>query len=886
MLLRRASHRTAARLSAATRSSVQVLLEPLEVRRLLALDLHGSAGVVLQSTGKPVELDYDAAGHAVLVRFLAGTTTLDTSFGAGGAVATGLDTTTGIALAPGDKIVLVGARDIARFNADGTPDTTFNGTGVVNVTGESIAAVAVQGDGKIVVGAIAPSPTGAPAIVQRFNVNGTIDGSGLINPAGTSDNLVSDVLVEKSGVIAVVGENHNGVNGDTPFVAQLTSGLAPDGTVFSIPAGNGSYHGVAEAPDGGLVAVGEAFLSGPSPSAGIIARFLPNGQLSFNGQYQGPFAATFSNVAVTSDNKIVAAGVVYNGGSALHDTTNDVLLRYDLAGNLDGTFGNSGTPGAATTGSAYNDAETGLAVASDNSLFVSGFGTRIPTNVGAQYETFLFHLNTAGTTVQTSTIASQPTLPGSFEAEDYDLGGEGVAYHDTDAANLGGQYRPSEGVDIENASPGGYDVGWTHTGEWMQYTIHNPTAGIYDFDARVANYGAGGAFHVEIDGVNVTGTLAIPNTGGFQSYTDVVKTAIPVSAGDHAIRVIVDGQSQYGFGGNFDSFRFTTSTSQPFGGTPASVPGTIQIENFDTGGEGVAYHDTTPQNEGNAYRTGEAVDIEPTTDAGGGYDVGWTHTGEYLNYTVDVTQTGDYIFRTRVANYGAGGAFHWVVDNGAADTGTLLIPDTGGFQNWVNADSSAIHLTVGVHQLRLVIVGQSQYGFGGNYDFVQLVAPSNFPDGTPFSGAPAPLPGTVQAEEYNAGGEGVAYHDTTPTNQASGFRNGEGVDVEPLAAGGFAVDYTHTGEWMKYTVNVASTGTYTLDARVSNYGTGGAFHLEVDGVNVTGTLAVPDTRSFTSFTDVLKSGISLTAGNHVIRWVWDGESQYGFSGNLDWFKLA
>jgi uncharacterized delta-60 repeat protein len=876
MLWRRASHRTAARLSAATRSPVRVLLEPLEARRFLAVDLHGSAGVVLQSTGKPVELDYDAAGHAVLVRFLAGSTTLDTSFGAGGAVATGVDTTTDIALAPGDKIVLVGARTIARFNADGTPDTSFNGTGVVSVTGESITAVAVQGDGKIVVGAIAPAPTGAPAIVQRFNTDGTIDRSGFINPPGTSDNLVSDVLVEKSGAIAVVGENHNGASGDTPFVAQLTSALAPDGTAFSIPAGSGTYDAVTEAPDGGLIAVGRAFFSGPPPSAGIIARFLPNGQLSFNGQYTGPFAAQLSDVAVTGDNKIVAAGLVYTGGSGLHDTTNDVLLRYDLAGNLDAAFGNTGTPGVAFTGSTYNDGETGLAIASDNSLFVSGLGNRTQDNVGSQYKTFLFHLNTNGATVQTSTLASQPTLPAYFEAEDFDLGGEGVGYHDTDAANLGGQYRPSEGVDIESAGLGIYDVGWTHTGEWMQYTVHNPNGASFHFDARVANYGSGGAFHVEVDGVNVTGTLAIPDTGGFQNYVDVVKDGFFIAAGDHVVRIVIDGQSQYGFGGNFDSFQLTYSTSQPFGTGPAAIPGIVQLENYDTGGEGAAYHDTTAANEGGAYRS-DAVDLEATTDPGGGYDVGWTHTGEYLKYTVNVTQSGSYIFQTRVADYGAGASFHWEVD-GVNVTGPQSIPDTGGFQKWTTVYSQPINITAGQHVLRLVIDAQSQYGFGGNFDYLILSpeAPCGAND----------VPGTIEGENYDVGGEGIAYHDTTPQNQGGAYRNAEGVDIEALPGSGAAVDYTHTGEWMKYTVNVTTPGSYTLDARVANYGTGGAFHLEVDGVNVTGTLAVPDTRSFTTFTDVIKGGIALSAGQHVLRWVWDGESQYGFSGNLDWFKLA
>jgi uncharacterized delta-60 repeat protein len=907
MKSRRASNRTAVRLSAATRSATQPLLEPLEGRWLLAADIDASAGVVLQSTGKPVELDSDAAGHAVLVRYLPNSTSLDLSFGADGEVATGLNATTDIALSPGDKIVIVGARTIARFNADGTIDTTFNGTGVVSVTGESINAVATQPDRKIVIGAVAPVFTGAPAIVQRFNANGTVDssfngGTVMIPSPGTSNYVIGDVLVESNGSIAIVGGNSSSGGGTgSPFIAQLTSTGAVDGTSFAVPSVTGGFNSVAQAPDGGLVAAGSAFpTSGLSP-AGIVARFLPNGQLAFNAQYSGSFGALLNDVAVTGDNKIVAAGLFSTGHNAFHDTSDVVLLRYDLNGNPDPAFSSFGTPGVVFTGSTYNDGEGGLAVAPDNSLFVAGYGSRntdVPN--GPQYRTFLFHVNTSGATVQSSTIASQLTLvpgadstpfPNLVDAEDFDLGGEGVGYHDTEPQNLGGQYRPSEGVDIESASPDNYNVGWTHTGEWLAYTIHNPTAGTYDLHARVANYGSGGAFHVEIDGVNVIGTLTIPDTGGFQNYTDVVKTAIPISAGDHVLRVVVDAQSPHGFGGNFDSFKLTqsasTGTSQPFGGTPAAVPGTIQLENYDTGGEGIAYHDTTPANEGGAYRPSEGVDLEPTTDAGGGFDVGWTHNGEYLNFTVNVAQSGAYVFRTRVADYGTGAQFHWVIDGGAADTGTLIVPNTGGFQNWVNVDSGAINLIAGLHLLRLVIVGQSQYGFGGNYNSLQMIAASGPYAGTPFGGAAGPLPGTVQGENYDVGGEGVAYHDTTAANQGGAYRTSEGIDVEALPGGaGYAVDWAHGGEWMKYTVNVTTAGTYTFDARVANYGTGGAFHVEVDGVNVTGTLAVPNTGSFTTFADVLKGGISLSAGQHVIRFVWDGESQYGFSGNLDWFRFA
>src|SRR4051794_39077133 len=136
----RASHRIAARLSAAVRSAVPVLVEPLECRRMLAVDLHGSAGVILQSTGKPVVLDYDINNHAVLVRYFANSKVLDPSFGVAGEVDTNLDAITDIARAPGDKIVIVGSQAIVRFNANGSIDPTFNAS---VPRGEAITAVAV-----------------------------------------------------------------------------------------------------------------------------------------------------------------------------------------------------------------------------------------------------------------------------------------------------------------------------------------------------------------------------------------------------------------------------------------------------------------------------------------------------------------------------------------------------------------------------------------------------------------------------------------------------------------------------------------------------------------------------------------------------------------------
>jgi hypothetical protein len=82
------------------------------------------------------------------------------------------------------------------------------------------------------------------------------------------------------------------------------------------------------------------------------------------------------------------------------------------------------------------------------------------------------------------------------------------------------------------------------------------------------------------------------------------------------------------------------AAQQPYPGpNPHPVPGKIEAEDYDIGGEGVAYHDTTLGNEGGEYR-GDDVGIQSTTDMGGGYNVGWIEEGEWLAYTVDAAHPG------------------------------------------------------------------------------------------------------------------------------------------------------------------------------------------------------------------------------------------------------
>ena len=74
--------------------------------------------------------------------------------------------------------------------------------------------------------------------------------------------------------------------------------------------------------------------------------------------------------------------------------------------------------------------------------------------------------------IDTSSIpfTSRHIIPGKIECEEYDLGGEGISFHDTTEGNSGDAFR-NDDVDIEECSEGGYNIGWTDAGEWLLYSV-------------------------------------------------------------------------------------------------------------------------------------------------------------------------------------------------------------------------------------------------------------------------------------------------------------------------------------------------------------------------------------------------------------------------------
>ena len=311
-------------------------------------------------------------------------------------------------------------------------------------------------------------------------------------------------------------------------------------------------------------------------------------------------------------------------------------------------------------------------------------------------------------------------LPGVVQAEEFDNHGTQPAYFDTTAGNSLGAFRSTD-VDIQNASEGGYNLGKTRAGEWLKYTVDVATTGTYRFEARVANIGSGVRFHVEIDGVNRTGPITVPDTGGWQAWQTIGVDGVPLTAGTRVVRVVLETNGTSGGNANYNWFNFVAtggaSETTPYGGTPAPLPGVVQVERYDISGTAAAFSDSTAGNSGGAFRT-DNVDIGPTSDAGsGGYYVGWTRVGEWMKYTVNVAESRQYTLGMRVANVGTGAKFRIEVD-GVDVTGAIDVPNTGGWDVWQTITRSGISLSAGQHVIRLVMATRNVENSGvGNFGY-------------------------------------------------------------------------------------------------------------------------------------------------------------------------
>ena len=402
----------------------------------------------------------------------------------------------------------------------------------------------------------------------------------------------------------------------------------------------------------------------------------------------------------------------------------------------------------------------------------------------------------------------------TIDASDYDFGGQGVAYNDAPGLQ-GGSNGGRAGSDVEQTAGG--DIGWIGEGEWLEYTIAVPEAGEYDFGLLLATSGGGRSARVDVYLPDADAPYA--STGPIANPSTGSYTAFEARSNEPVTLQAGVQVVRVTFQGGSQDFRsFTLDKVAP----PANQAPVASAIGAQEGDEGQVF----------------ALDLsgafsDPDQDA--------------LTFTASGLPEG------------------------------LTISPQGVISGTPTADGQFA-----------VTVTASDGSLSAQSAFTLAVAaepepePEPQPDGqSPFPGPNAPaLAGaalTVDASNYDEGGQGVAYNDAPGL---SGGSNGgrTGSDVEQTAAGD--IGWIASGEWLEYTVNVAQAGTYDLDLLLSATGKGRSVEVgfyrpgSETPYATTGSIANASTGGWSKFAERSHDGIALQAGEQVVRVTFTGSQDF------------
>jgi uncharacterized delta-60 repeat protein len=313
-------------------------------------------GVAVQADGKLVVAGWSwtgVVGYGFAVARYNTDGSLDTTFGTGGKVTTDFNSGAqaySVAIQPDGKIVVVGSAwpgfAVARYNTDGSLDPTFGAGGKVTTPGSGVAySVAIAPNGKIV----AAGQSESDFAVVRYNPDGSLDASFDTDGKVTTDinsayDTAYSVAIRADGKIVVAGDGYNRSAGRNFFTlvqynvdGSLDTSFDGDGKVMTQVGPSGSQaRSVAIQADGKIVAAGQA------ASVFGLARYSSNGSLenAITIQISAPNQGDYANsVAIQPDGKIVAAGISHiNNG--LYGSFAAVRINANFS--IDTTFGTNG----------------------------------------------------------------------------------------------------------------------------------------------------------------------------------------------------------------------------------------------------------------------------------------------------------------------------------------------------------------------------------------------------------------------------------------------------------------------------------------------------------------------------------------------------------------
>ena len=391
------------------------------------------------------------------------------------------------------------------------------------------------------------------------------------------------------------------------------------------------------------------------------------------------------------------------------------------------------------------------------------------------------------------------TIPGTIEAEDFDAGAEGMSYHDSDTKVEGdGNYRTNGGgVDIVKGN-GGYAIGYTNSGEWLEYTVDVTEAGTYEFDAIVSSGATNSSFSLALntdEGLKeLTGSIAVPclKSNDWNTYSTVHgRLSIPLESGKQIIRINITGSSC-----NIDK---------------------IKLQRLDVDDN---------------MKVAIVADPAPAT------------IGEQTTIAVDASSETSTIAKVNVY------------------VGDVLLKST------TSAPFETQYKPTAKGTYKVTAEAVDANGKTSKLASYNLIVNNKR---TPYKSI-ASIPGIVEAENFDKGGEGFTFHDSDSNDEAkSGYRSdNEGVDIK-ASNGGHVLGWTSQDEWYEYTVDVKQAGKYSCDAIVSSGTTNSGFNVGiVENGKVTNLwrMSVPQTgnNSWDTYKPISNNTLKeLKEGKQIIR---------------------
>ncbi|MDQ8183458.1 carbohydrate-binding protein [Pelagicoccus sp. SDUM812005] len=539
---------------------------------------------------------------------------------------------------------------------------------------------------------------------------------------------------------------------------------------------------------------------------------------------------------------------------------------------------------------------------------------------------------------------------------------------------------------------GSLNLGYIEEGDYMEYEVEVPLAGTYVLQYRVASRDNGAALSVTRDGVVIDSLASLP-TGGWQFFETVgSKTPVEFSAGTHTIRITAEGS-----GWNINWFRL--ALVEPLGGNPpeksfqfiefdalepaivsdpdidlavtasSGLPVDIESSNPSVAvvsggvvqivGEGTTLLTASQAGNGSYYPASDfiralvvrpepslkfeaedfssqlGVSVENTTDFGGGRNVGRIDAGDYMEYSVSIPRSGQYLLAYRVASRDNGGSFDLKLNDEVVDG--LSFAPTGGWQDWETVHSgNYLPIEAGDYTVRIEVDGS-----GWNFNWFQFLyagaigapSPSKIKQTIEFSGFPELQVGDFDypIEAVATSGLEISYLSSDPSvaSVLDGKLQLNGVGTATITAsqagdsffaaasevsrvvvvtpvpvtvlvegedwvnqsglrtettrdvgGGLNVAYIDTGDFAEYSVEFPVSGLYSLEYRVAGRSSG-ALALSVDG-DLLDEVSFPSTGNWQNW-ETVSSGetVFLSKGGRYMRL---DIAKGGW--NLNWFRFV